>query len=318
MGAPGWSAASGSFLSAILNPAMDKHANQRSNLERLLRTAWDRQQQLQARAAMAEQGAGARQMQSPNDKRARNLSVDGLVGVIALIFLQLVHMNVATMTLLWMILIIACGKFIWDTSFSKKPKILAICACSLSLAIGAYDAIEEKVTNDEVKAEREGARYDIVGAEFADTGKSPDVNWPFANFYYKNGGSAVIQGMARRVSIVIGAADHTFSKHELDEQFKNVEDFPYNMEIQDDIPPGNEGHFSEPHEVGEEQRFVEKAMPDVRSGKSKIYFFIVTKYIDPLMPKDKIRVSEFGAYFDNNLAVAHYVRQNAVHIITRK
>ena len=251
-----------------------------------------------------------------SDDRARTLSLDGLAGLISVLLLQLAPTNVITTLILWAILIVASAKFIWDMTFIRKARIVGICVCSFSLVLGAYTSVKQKMANDEVKAEREGGRYDIVTVEFADSGKSPEVNFPFVNFYYRNGGSAVIQGLQRRVAIATTA--EKFSKRELDEKFKQLEDFPYTAEIEDDIPPGNEGHFSEPHEIGDEQNFIEKEMPGVHNGKSLIYFFVAAKYVDPLMSNDKIRVSEFCVFFDKNLAIAHFTRQNAVHMANRR
>ena len=147
--------------------------------------------------------------------------------------------------------------------------------------------------------------------QFVDAGKSPDVSYSFFNFYYENNGHLTAQGSRRRFGVFTN--DRVLTEKEIDNLFKTLENDPYIFNKNDQIQSGNEGNFSEPHNYDDEQKAIEQAIPYVKDGKLLLYVLVVHKYRDYLMAPDKVRVSEFCAFFDKVLAVAHFCRQNNAH-----
>jgi hypothetical protein len=250
--------------------------------------------------------------QQPKEKLVLHLTVDGFLAVVVPVYMQLAHPNTTVLVVLWAALIYAMASFVWvvPAKTGALVRVLIILAGAALVGYSAYDSIRDKRIEEEVREETEGARIDIENVQFADVGKS-DASFPFFNIYYKNNGHLTSQGSRRRVAF--SSTPRLYSEAEIDDYFKRTEDDPYMFDKNDQIPAGNEAHFSEPNAYGEEQRAVESVLPSVKAGNSVLYIFVVWKYRDRLMPPGKIRVSEFCAFYIKPLADAHFCRQNSTH-----
>jgi hypothetical protein len=224
-------------------------------------------------------------------------------------------MNAIVLTVLWLVLIGAVGHFIWNVPFFGRDnfiRVLVVFGFSGVLPFAAYDSVQERRTADAVREERDGARYDIVSVNFVDVGKSPDADWPFFNFYYKNNGTLAAQGVMRRPYVV--TSDTALKKEEVDSHLRTAGDFHYVFDPEDEIQPQGEGNFSEPNKPGLEAENMARAIAKAKQGTTLVYIFLVTKYRDPMMSANKIRVSDFCVFFNKQTEVSHYCRQNNVHL----
>jgi hypothetical protein len=249
------------------------------------------------------------------DKVVRSLSVDGLVALIAVLFLAVVHMSIPVLCFIWVVLTAAVIHFIYNIPFfesRKGVKALVVVIVGCGMMFLAYDAVVDRINTDAVREEAERARVDILDVRFADVGKS-DAAFPFFAFFYKNTRHLTAQGVRRRFALQ--SVDYRLlSEAEIDAMFKTLESDHYVFNASDQIPPDGDGHFSEPNARGEEQRAMDSALPDVRTGKSVLYLLEVTWYRDQLLPANEVRVSEFCGFFDKQLVLLHFCRQNNVHI----
>jgi hypothetical protein len=261
-------------------------------------------------------GNGVCSLTKPN-KLVISLSVDACAAILAAVFMQLVHLNTPTLVVIWIILIGVVANFIWVVPFSRighpSRSLIIIAVCGF-LSYAAYDSVQEKIKTEDVRNEAEGARVDIESVQFVDAGKSPDVPYAFVNFYYKNNGHLTAQGSRRRFGVFTD--DHVLTEKEIDSLFATLENDQYVFNKNDQIQSGNGGHFSEPHNYDDEQKAIEQAIPSVKNGKTILYVLVVYKYRDYLMASNNVRVSEFSSFFDKELAVTHFCRQNNTHMET--
>ena len=255
---------------------------------------------------------------SPNQhqrKVIQSLSFDGLVSLLVVFLMAALNISVPVLVCLWLVLFAAIMRFLFYVQFwrgSNLIKTLVMTGVACGIFLMAYDSVAEKITADAVKEESEEARIDIVGVQFADIAKS-DVSFPFFNFIYRNDGHLTARGVRRRFAFR-SIDGRQLEQSEIEDIFTSLESDPYVFENGNDIVAGGNGYFSEPNKLGEEQQALDKALPDIRAGKSILYLFEVYKYRDDLLTNDEVRVAEFCVSFSKPLLVPHYWRQNEIHL----
>jgi hypothetical protein len=262
-------------------------------------------------------GSGAKELPAALEKRPEgnklvaSLSVDGLIALIACLFLAVVPLSLPVMCFIWSVLVAAVLHFVSKLPVSKLIKLVLFVGAASGLAFSAYDSITDKIRMENLRAEEEGARVEIEEVQFGDVGKS-DADFPFFNFYFKNNGHVTALGVRHRFALR-SVDGRLLTTDEIEDLFKELEKDRYVFDENDSVPAGNGAHFSEPNARGDEQRAMDEALPDVRTGKSVLYLLEVTWYRDKFLGDNIVYVSEYCEFRSKNLNNPHVCRMNKVH-----
>lgn len=141
---------------------------------------------------------------------------------------------------------------------------------------------------------------DVVGVQ----AKSGNRFGFFFNVFYTNKGTLPVTSMAHR-SIVVSTETMTREEEEHYKQLaKSISPPPPQpgYEIQPGSPPKH--YFSAPEDDAEIAQ-LGAVVPDVLSGRKRMYVFVVMKYQDEALSKTHTRVTEFCGWFSGTLDIWH-------------